>query len=178
MEHGENQELRKVAAEYEAIKQKRNQLIEDAWNEFNSATSTYFDQYRENKKMLFEEIQRARCGSKDSRKQLNNILNDIAYSNDLFVIKLLKLVFAFFMAIETASIEREVQRLQEKNRQIKETAKQIMTTSQNVSAELRSGDIEKICTVLDEYELQLEQACSVLPSNPIIETLSQISPQR
>jgi mevalonate kinase len=97
---------------------------------------------------------------------------------DLFVIKLLKLVFAFFMAIETASIEREVQRLQEKNRQIKETAKQIMTTSQHVSAELRSGDIEKICTVLDEYELQLEQVCSVLPSSPIIETLSQISPQR
>jgi hypothetical protein len=51
-------------------------------------------------------------------------------------------------------------------------------TSQNVRAELRSGDIEKICTVLDEYELQLAQACSVLPSNPIIETLSQISPQR
>lgn len=178
MEHWENQELRKVAAEYEAVKQKSNQLIADAWNEFNSATSTYFDQYRENKKMLFEEIQRARCGAKDSRKQLNNILNDIAYSNDLFVIKLLKLVFAFFMAIETASMEREVQRLQEKNQQIKAEAKQIMTTSQNASAELRSGDIEKICTVLDEYELQLEQAYSVLPSNPIIETLSQISPQR
>ena len=76
------------------------------------------------------------------------------------------------MVIETASMEREVQRLQEKNRQIKETAKQIMTTSQNVRAELRSGDIEKICTVL------VAQACSVLPSNPIIETLSQLSPQR
>ena len=74
--------------------------------------------------------------------------------------------------------EVSLSHLRRQNWQIKETAKQIMTTSQNVSAELRSGDIEKICTVLDEYELQLEQACSVLPSNPIIETLSQISPQR
>ena len=82
------------------------------------------------------------------------------------------------MAIETASIEREVQRLQEKNRQIKETAKQIMTTSQNVSAELRSGDIEKISTVLDEYEFQLEQACSVLTSHAVIKLPSQNSPNR
>lgn len=83
-----------------------------------------------------------------------------------------------FMVIDTALMEREVQRLQEKNQQIKEMAKEIMGTSQNVSTELRSRDIDKICTVLDEYEFQLEQACSVLPSNPIIETLSQISPQR
>ena len=117
--------------------------------------------------MLFEKIKRARRGAKDSRKQLNGILNEIAYGNDLFMIKLLKLVFAMVMAIDTVLMEREVQRLQEKNQQIKEMAKEIMGTSQNVSTELRSRDIDKICTVLSEYECQLEEACSILPFTTI-----------
>ena len=77
-----------------------------------------------------------------------------------------------FMAIDTALMEREVQRLQEKNRQIKLLAKQVMSTSQNVSAELRSGDIEKIRAVLNEYEQQLEQT-----QNTVISTAPVVNPQ-
>lgn len=158
LEHWENQELRKVAAEYEAVKQKSDQLIADAWEEFNSATSAYFAQYRENKKMLFEEIQRARRGARDSRKQLNGILNEIGYGNDLFVIKLLKLVFAMFMAIDIALMEREVQRLQEKNQQIKTEAKRIMGESQTVSDVLREKEVERVEAVLTAYEDNLFEA--------------------
>ena len=77
-----------------------------------------------------------------------------------------------FMAIDTALMEREVQRLQEKNRQIKLLAKQVMSASQNVSAELRSGDIEKIRAVLNEYEQQLEQT-----QNTVISTAPVVNPQ-
>lgn len=152
LEHLENEELRQVAAEYEAVKQKSDKAIADAWEEFNSATSAYFDQYRENKKLLFEELQRARRGAKDSRKQLNGILNEIAYSNDLLVIKLLKLIFAMFMAIDTALMEREVQRLQEKNQQIKAEAKRVMSESRTVSDALRQKDADRIEAVLTAYE--------------------------
>ena len=165
LEHLENEELRKVAAEYDIVKQRSDRLIADAWEEFNSATSAYFYQYREKKKILFEEIQRARCGAKDSRKRLNSILNDIAYGNDLFLIKLLKLVFALFIAVETASMEQKVQRLQEKNQEIKALAKQVMIASQSVSADLRSGDIERINAVLQEYEHQLEQTQKTILSS-------------
>lgn len=165
LEHLENEELRKVAAEYDIVKQRSDKLIADAWEEFNSATSAYFYQYREKKKMLFEEIQRARCGAKDNRKRLNSILNDIAYGNDLFLIKLLKLVFALFVAMETASIEQKVQQLQEKNQQIKVLAKEVMSASQIVSTTLRSGDIEKINTVLSEYEHQLKHVHSEILSS-------------
>ena len=165
MEHLENEELRKVAAEYEAVKQRSDKAIADAWEEFNSATSAYFEQYREKKKLLFEEIQRARYGAKDSRNRLNSILNDIAYHNDLLVVKLLKLVFALFMAIETASMEQKVQQLQEKNQQLKALAKEVMRNSQTVSTTLRSGDIEKIDTVLNEYEHQLKHVHSEILSS-------------
>ena len=154
-----------MAAEYEAVKQRSDKAIADAWEEFNSATSAYFEQYREKKKLLFEEIQRARYGAKDSRNRLNSILNDIAYHNDLLVVKLLKLVFALFMAIETASMEQKVQQLQEKNQQLKALAKEVMRNSQTVSTTLRSGDIEKIDTVLNEYEHQLKHVHSEILSS-------------
>lgn len=47
-----------------------------------------------------------------------------------------------------------------------------MSTSQNVSAELRSGDIEKIRAVLNEYEQQLEQT-----QNTVISTAPVVNPQ-
>ena len=178
LEHLENEELRKVAAEYDIVKQRSDKLIADAWEEFNSSTSAYFYQYREKKKMLFGEIQRARCGAKDSRKRLNSILNDIAYGNDLFLIKLLKLVFALFVAMETASMEQKVQRLQEKNQEIKALAKQVMIASQSVCADLRSGDIERINAVLQEYEHQLEQTQKTILSSMSVIQHTNPCPER
>lgn len=62
------------------------------------------------------------------------------------------------MTIETASMEREVQRLQEKNQQLKAEAKRIMGESQSVSDVLREKDIERIEMALREYETNLFEA--------------------
>ena len=165
MEHLENEELRQTVSELEAVKQRSDQLIADAWKEFNSSTSLYFQEYRDKKKSLYEEIHRARQGAKDSRKYLTAILNDIAYSNDFFIIKLFKLVFAMFVAVESASREREVKRLQEKNQQIKALAKKIVSESQTVGEYLRSKDIENIERILSEYEQLLQNSLIVINSN-------------
>lgn len=164
MEHLENEELRQTVSELEAVKQRSDQLIADAWKEFNSATSLYFQEYRDKKKSLYEEIHRARQGAKDSRKYLNAILNDIAYSNDFFIIKLFKLVFAMFVAIESATREQEVKRLQEKNQQIKALAKNIVSESQTVGEHLRNKDIENIERILSEYEHLLQDSLVVINS--------------
>lgn len=164
MEHLENKELRQTVSKLEAVKQRSEKLIAEAWEDFNSATSSYFRQYREKKKSLYEEIQRARQGAKDSRKRLNNILNDIAYSNDLFIIKLFKLVFALFITMGTAAREREVQRLQEQNQRIKALAKNIVSQSQTVGEHLRNKDIENIEIVLKEYEQLLQNSLITINS--------------
>lgn len=78
---------------------------------------------------------------------------------------MLKLVFALFVAMETASMEQKVQRLQEKNQEIKALAKQVMIASQSVSADLRSGNIERINAALQEYEHQLEQTQKTILSS-------------
>ncbi len=165
MEHLENDELRQTVSELEAVKQRSDQLIADAWTEFNSSTSLYFQEYREKKKSLYEEIHRARQGAKDSRKYLTAILNDIAYSIDLFVIKLFKLVFAMFVPVESASRERDVKRLQEKNQQIKALAKNIVSESQTVGEHLRSKEIDNIERILSEYEQLLQNSLITINSD-------------
>lgn len=157
VEHQENKELRKKAAEYDAVKQKRNKLIADAWVDFNSATSAYFDLYRKKKKTLYEEIHRARQGARDSRKQLNSILNDITCSNGLFI-NIFRLFFALFLALEVASIEREVKRLQEANTALKQQAKEVIQQSNNISAVLKSKELDDIQASMLDYEVALENA--------------------
>lgn len=158
LEHLENTELRKTASEYERMKHRSEKVLSEAWQEFNSATSEYFEQYRRKKKMLFEETQRAREEANHSRKRLRNILNSIIYSNDFFIIKMFKLLFALFVVAESKSLENEVQELQKKNQEIKAQAKQIIADGQNIGDKLRNKDLDMIEQVLTEYENQLEKS--------------------
>ena len=154
----ENEELRKVAEQYEAMKHKTDKLLAEAWAEFNSATSTYFEQYRTKKKRLYEEILRARQGASDSRKRLNAMLKDLAYSNEFFLIKLVKLVVALFLAIDNARYENQVERLQEANAVLKQQAKEIMKQSNAVSAVLKTKELDAIEKALSNYDAMLQDA--------------------
>ena len=70
-----------------------------------------------------------------------------------------------FVAVESATREREVKQLQEKNQQIKALAKNIVSESQTVGEYLRSKDIENIERILSEYEQLLQNSLIVINSN-------------
>ncbi|MBQ8794846.1 MAG: hypothetical protein IJZ54_00310 [Clostridia bacterium] len=178
LEHRENAELRKTVSEYEKIKQRSEIVLSEVWQEFNSATSEYFEQYRRKKKLLFDEIQRARKDANHSRKRLKRILNNITYSNDFFIIKMFKLVFALFIAIETKSLEQDVQELQKKNQEIKIQAKQIITDGQTIGDKLRNKDLDMIEQSLIEYEKQLEKSIQQINEITIYKTHSNDTPER
>lgn len=162
LEHIENQELRKTVLEYESVKQRNEKILSESWLEFNSSTSAYFEQYRRKKKMLFEEIKRARQDSYYSRKRLKSILYDIAHNNDFFIVKMFKLVVALFIAVESQSLENVVKKLQKKNQEIKHQAKIIMQSSQIVGTKLRKESLDKIEHTLTEYEIQLQSSINVI----------------
>lgn len=154
----ENEELRKIADHYDAIKQKTDRLVADAWNEFDSSTSEYFEQYRKKKTLLYEEIRKARQSSHDSRKRLSAILKDIAYTNEFFLIKLVKLVYALFLAIDNARYDNQVEHLQKANTALKQQAKDIMQQSKDVSVALRSKELDAIEVALVNYDTALQSA--------------------
>ncbi len=176
-EHLENNELRKTVSEYEKIKQRSEIVLSESWSEFNNATSDYFEQYRRKKKMLFDEIQRARKDANHSRKRLRNILNSIIYSNDFFIIKMFKLLFALFVVAESKSLENEVQELQKKNQEIKAQAKQIIADGQNIGDKLRNKDLDMIEQILTEYENQLEKSIQSINDIRTSERSTETNPE-
>ena len=79
---------------------------------------------------------------------------------------MIRLFFALFLAFETASIERELKRLQEANANLKQQAKAIMYQSNSVSAVLKSKELDDIEEALIDYENALENAKEFI-ANPI-----------
>ena len=145
----ENEELRKKS-DYQ------DKVIADAWKEFNQSTSQYFAHYRRQKELLREELLRARKNAHYSRKSLHNLLWDISCTNDFFIVKLFKLLGAILTAVDNILLEAEVQRLQKANNELKQLAKDIMSESQEVSAELKTRDVVRIQETMESYELTLQ----------------------
>ena len=149
----ENEELRKKS-------ELQDKAIADAWNEFNQSTSQYFAHYRRQKELLREELLRARKNAHYGRKSLHNLLWDISCTNDFFIVKLFKLLGAILTAVDNIFLEAEVQRLQKANNELKQLAKDIMSDSQGVSAELKTKDVVRIQEAMTIYDQELQNSIS------------------
>lgn len=156
--HIENISLKQNVAELEAMKERNKKVIASAWQDYNDYTASFFALYRENKKMIWEEIQGARKTSYINKKRLEDLIFDITEGSEFFIIKLFKLVAALFVAIDNIQYEKEVDRLQEANRVLKQQAKEIMSQSSDVSAVLHSKEVDDIERALSNYEVALEKA--------------------
>ena len=147
----ENEELRKKS-DYQ------DKVIADAWKEFNQSTSEYFTHYRRQKELLRDELLRARKNAHYGRKSLHNLLWDISCTNDFFIVKLFKLLGAILTAVDNIFLEAEVQRLQKANIELKQLAKDIMSDSQGVSAELKTKDVVRIQEAMTTYDQELQNS--------------------
>lgn len=155
-EHIENIALKQDVAELIAMKERNRKFIASAWQDYNASTACFFASYRENKKMLWEEIQSARKTAHINKKRLEDVVFDITEGSDFFIIKLFKLVAALFLALDNIQYEKEVERLQEANRVLKQQAKAIMNQSSDVADVLRSKELDDIESALLNYENALK----------------------
>ena len=147
----ENADLRKKSDH-------QDKAIADAWKEFNQSTSEYFAHYRRQKELLRDELLRARKNAHYGRKSLHNLLWDISCTNDFFIVKLFKLLGAILTAVDNIFLEAEVQRLQKANNELKQLAKDIMSDSQGVSAELKTKDVVRIQEAMTTYDQELQNS--------------------
>ena len=90
------------------------------------------------------------------------MIYDITQSSDFLIVKLFKLIIALCMAVENVHHDKELDRLQQANKVLKEQAKKVMAQSGDVSAVLRQRDIDGIETALAEYEKTLENTMAFI----------------
>ena len=161
-EHIENISLKHDKLELNKIKEQNKKVIASAWQEYNDFTKSFFISYRANKKSLWEEIKKARELSYLNKKKLENLIYDITDGSDFFIVKICKLFFALFVAIGNIHYDNEIEKLQLANKSLKESARKVMNQSNDVSAILRSRQLESIEQALTEYETVLESAKSFI----------------
>lgn len=154
-EHIENIDLRHKVQQYSEQENDNKKILAQSWQEFNSYTSDFFSSYRTSKEMIWNEIKQARKIKNYNKKRLENLLNDITDRTDIFIIKILKLFIALFVAVGNIYHENHLERLYETNKKLKEQAREVMKHSNDVSQTLKSKDIENIETTLHEYENNL-----------------------
>lgn len=164
-EHIENISLRKEKADYEAMQARHKQFLATAWKDYNRYTQSFFEDYRSNKDVLWQELQRARREERYNKQKINRALNEIANGTDLLVIKLLKVITVVFLLLGNISYESKVEQLKQANDQMKRTARDVMKQSEEVSATLRSRDIEYIEQALSQYEASLDSASRFVRSS-------------
>lgn len=161
-EHIENISLKQDKANYEAARERQRQFLASSWNEYNSATKAFFVAYRDNKAVLWAELTEARNRQQYNKKKLTRTLDDIVHGTDFLIVKLIKLFAALCMMFDNVQYEHQVEGLQEANRKLKETARAVMQQSADVSATLRTRDIENIESALSRYEEALQQASTLV----------------
>jgi hypothetical protein len=161
-EHIENISLKRDVADLKRQSEQNKQFLAECWNEYNNFTSSFFATYRDNKNLLWEEIKQARKTSHLNKKRLESLIYDITQSSDFLIVKLFKLIIALCMVVENVHHDKELDRLQQANKVLKEQAKKVMAQSGDVSAVLRQRDIDGIETALAEYEKTLENTMAFI----------------
>ncbi len=154
--------LQKTVKECEPVRNRANDILSQHWQDFNNSSAAFYDEYNQKKKQLQWELQQARQTAYSRRKYLSNALNSLYHSNELFIVKLFRLVDILFVALENTLAQKEVKRLQESNNQLKNLAKKVMSESQTVGDALRAGDIEEIETALSTFHNRLETSITAI----------------
>ena len=154
-DHIENIDLRQTVHQYSEQEKDNKKILAQSWQEFNSCTSDFFSSYRISKELLWNEIQQARKTQRYNKKRLEDLIYDITDSTDFFLVKVVKLFIALFVAIGNARFETHLEELQEANRQLKAQAKKVMQQSNDVSQTLKTKDFDNIEKALLEYEKNL-----------------------
>lgn len=161
-EHIENISLRGEVADYAKQEAERKQMLAACWEDYNQFTSDFFAMYRANKKHLWEELRQARETSRLNKKRLDNLIYDITNRSDFFIVKIVKLFMALTMAVRNVHYENEIERLQDANNALKQQAREVMAQSSDVSAVLRTKDLDDIEQALQGYETALQDAVLVV----------------
>ena len=161
-QHIEKVALQQDRSELESIKDRNKKILAQSWQEFNEYTSTFFDEYRQNKREVFARLKLARENANCNKRRLTDLLFDITDSTDFLIVKFFKLLCALFVAMDNIRYEREIERLQEVNNQLKAQAKEVMKQSADVASILKEKDFENIEHTLREYDKNLHLATSFI----------------
>lgn len=137
------------------------ETINAIWQDYMQANNDYWNGYRSNKEAIITELQKSRIKEYTNRKELQKQLTLLLQRNEFFLTKLFRLCVILALYLKEPYLKEQVSELEEINKNIKDTARMVLQTSQNTAEALHTKNID----LIEEHIKQWEKALNVAEKN-------------
>lgn len=137
------------------------ETINAIWQDYMQANNDYWNGYRSNKEAIITELQKSRIKEYTNRKELQKQLTLLLQRNEFFLTKLFRLCVILALYLKEPYLKEQVSELEEINKNIKDTARMVLQTSQNTAEALHTKNID----LIEKHIKQWEKALNVAEKN-------------
>ena len=147
----ENEKLRKKVREAEKNEEKSKDILAYLWEEYKSANRDYWADYKEKKTELLDLIKVGKQDKRYNDKRIKELTDYICSSNGFILFKLAALIGAICLKIHDSFLQRNLDNLIQKHRELKESCKDVLADSKEMSMALKSKDYDRIAYAVTRW---------------------------
>lgn len=148
----ENIEVVQRNDELEKRENTNQDFIKSVREDYFSESSALWDERKKEKEKLKQLIKKARDTKRFDEIEYKKLMKSIYYTNERFITKLFKLIYALLFRFKLKKEEQELQELVERNKAMKEKSKEIVEAGRNLTDALKTKDTNKVLEALENWD--------------------------
>ena len=142
--YAENRDSKEKISAYEKKNRETYFLLARLWEEYKQENAQYWEKYRADKNELFATLQAMRNGVKYNKKQLDDCLYSLLDTSQSLLSKFISIIELFALLIENTVFKRELAKIEQAHRELKENARVVLQASKETSIALKSKDMDNV----------------------------------
>lgn len=142
--YAENRDSKEKISAYEKKNRETYFLLARLWEEYKQKNAGYWENYRANKNELFASLQAMRNGVRNNKNQLDDCLYSLLDTSQSLLSKLISIIELFALLVENTVFKRELAKIEQAHRELKESARVVLQASKETSIALKSKDIDNV----------------------------------
>lgn len=155
--YAENRDSKEKISAYEKKNRETYFLLARLWEEYKKENARYWEKYRADKNELFASLQAMRNGVKYNKKRLDDCLYSLLDTSQSLLSKLISIIELFALLVESTVFKRELAKIEQAHRELKENARAVLQASKETSIALKSKDMDNVELALQNWNTTIQK---------------------
>ena len=155
--YAENRDSKEKISAYEKKNRETYFLLARLWEEYKKENARYWEKYRADKNELFASLQAIRNGVKYNKKQLDDCLYSLLDTSQSLLSKLISIIELFALLVENTVFKRELAKIEQAHRELKENARVVLQASKETSIALKSKYMDNVELALQNWNTTIQK---------------------
>ena len=155
--YAENRDSKEKISAYEKKNRETYFLFARLWEEYKQENVRYWEKYRADKNELFASLQAMRNGVKYNKKRLDDCLYSLLDTSQSLLSKLISIIELFALLVENTVFKRELAKIEQAHRELKENARVVLQASKETSIALKSKDMDNVELALQTWNTTIQK---------------------